>query len=308
MKDRILQFGEDDGMLGILTPPPREIGRGARPAFLILNAGVVHRVGPHRLGVKLARCVAATGHVSLRFDLSGFGDSRPRRTPASQAESAILDTRVAMDALENAIGVRSFVLAGICLGADTGFATALSDERVRGLVLLDPYAYRTAKSELRRLATGLKGIPSPRKPGETLRWATRKVALYASAFASALSQGTTGLRPRRLRVLPPRKEYASGLRRLVDRGVEILIVHTGGRDEYNYAEQFEDAFRRWGLTDRLQCEFWRDSTHTFTSQASQKRLLETVAQWADDALRVPDEPGAKPPHRDRRSGVSSSGT
>ena len=294
MKERILRFGEDDGMVGIVSLPPREVDPATRPAFLILNAGVVHRVGPHRLGVKLARRLAAAGYACLRFDLSGFGDSRPRRTQRGLAETATLDTCTAMDALENAVGVRSFVLAGICLGADIGFATALVDHRVRGLVLLDPYAYRTMRSELRRLSAGLKSIPSPRKPGESLRWIAAKVARYASTWASAVFRRMAGSQIRRLRVLPPRRVFASGLRRLVDRAVEILIVHTGGRLEvYNYAEQFEDAFGSWGLAERVQCEFWRDSTHTFTTQESQGRLLETVASWADRALGRGDEPAAR---------------
>jgi pimeloyl-ACP methyl ester carboxylesterase len=294
MKERILRFGEDEGMVGIVTLPPRDVDPTVRPAFLILNAGVVHRVGPHRLGVKLARRLAAAGHVCLRFDLSGFGDSRPRRSQGGLAETATLDTCTAMDALEKAVGVRSFVLAGICLGADIGFATALADDRVRGLVLMDPYAYRTIKSELRRLSAGLKSIPSPRKPGESLRWIAAKIARYASTLGGPLFRGIGVRRTRHLRVLPPRRVFASGLRRLVDRGVEILIVHTGGRIEvYNYADQFEDTFGSWGLAERVQSEFWPDSTHTFTSQQSQERLLETVASWAGRVLGRGDAPGAR---------------
>ena len=53
--------------------------RPARPAIILLNTGVEHHVGPHRLYVPLAREWAARGHLVLRFDLGGIGDSVPRR-------------------------------------------------------------------------------------------------------------------------------------------------------------------------------------------------------------------------------------
>ena len=47
----------------------------APPTVVLLNAGIVHRVGPNRMHVLLARALAAAGIPSLRFDMSGIGDS-----------------------------------------------------------------------------------------------------------------------------------------------------------------------------------------------------------------------------------------
>ena len=49
-------FGPDGALVGVLTQPaPAE---GADLAFLMFNAGVISRKGPHRMNVKLARARA----------------------------------------------------------------------------------------------------------------------------------------------------------------------------------------------------------------------------------------------------------
>jgi alpha/beta superfamily hydrolase len=67
-------FGRTRSLVGIITDPPEAERDPQRPAIVCLNAGIIHRVGPHRLYVKMARTLAAMGFVVLRFDFSGIGD------------------------------------------------------------------------------------------------------------------------------------------------------------------------------------------------------------------------------------------
>jgi hypothetical protein len=74
-----LQFGEGGRLFGILTlpsMPPRNAQE--LPVFVFLSAGLLHRVGPYRLHVRLVRALAQMGFSSLRVDLAGTGDSPPR--------------------------------------------------------------------------------------------------------------------------------------------------------------------------------------------------------------------------------------
>jgi hypothetical protein len=61
-------------LVGILSRPPAGVDP-AMPGVLLLNAGRIHRVGPNRLYVAIARRLAAMGFAVCRFDLSGIGDS-----------------------------------------------------------------------------------------------------------------------------------------------------------------------------------------------------------------------------------------
>ena len=84
-------LGKSGSLAGIITDPPAHAREASRPAVILLNAGLVHRVGPGRLYVRLSRRLAAHGFVVVRFDLSGIGDSpfstekgsRPSRLPYS---------------------------------------------------------------------------------------------------------------------------------------------------------------------------------------------------------------------------------
>ena len=57
--------GDSGGAVAILTEPGSEITGQQRPSVTLLNAGVIHRVGPHRLHVRLARALAASRWESI---------------------------------------------------------------------------------------------------------------------------------------------------------------------------------------------------------------------------------------------------
>jgi len=133
-----LLFGEDKSLVAVLTDP--EPGaEGVRRGVIILNAGVLHRVGPNRVHVHLARLLAESGFVVLRFDFSGIGDSRKAEGTEPFAQRAVREACQAMDVLGQQRGVREFLVIGICAGADAGLEVCSRDPRVVGAVLIDGY-------------------------------------------------------------------------------------------------------------------------------------------------------------------------
>lgn len=56
MTEQALRFGPEKKLIGILNCPERF--EKDFPTALILNAGIVHRVGPFRIHVDLARALA----------------------------------------------------------------------------------------------------------------------------------------------------------------------------------------------------------------------------------------------------------
>ena len=115
MNEQVFRFGTGDQLLGVLKRPSSIDNE--LPIAIILNAGIVHRVGPFRLHVDLARVLANRGFSSLRMDLSGLGDSAIRTDVPEGTDRAMLDVRDAMDALEAELGADRFVPIGLCSGA-----------------------------------------------------------------------------------------------------------------------------------------------------------------------------------------------
>jgi pimeloyl-ACP methyl ester carboxylesterase len=113
------------------------------PVLVWLNAGAIDHSGPNRLYTRLARRFAAHGVTSVRLDLPGLGDS-----PAPDGGDGRLYTRASipdvariLDSLEAALGVRRFVLAGLCAGAYAAWHAGRRDPRVVGEILINPQTF-----------------------------------------------------------------------------------------------------------------------------------------------------------------------
>ena len=141
-RETICRFGADRHLFGVLSEPAQKTGR---TAVIMLNAGSIHRVGPSRLYVRIARELAEDGIASLRLDHEGIGDSVLRKPGVENepyAESAMDDLRAAMELLRER-GYRRFVLLGLCSGAHTAFHACrqLDDEGIDLGVLINPWYF-----------------------------------------------------------------------------------------------------------------------------------------------------------------------
>ena len=282
MNEIAMLFGAERHLVGTLTLP---VHTPLQPVgVLLFNAGVVHRIGPHRINVKLARHLATLGCASLRFDLSAQGDSRASSSQAHYREQSVTDLRAAMDHLERTAGVRRFAIVGICSGADHGLACALVDERVVGLWMLDGYAYPTRKTRwlLYRRKLAQRGLLS------SLAWGLRHAA---AAPAAVLARLRPGREPARVvdygRHVPSAADFARSMQQVVDRGVDVFMMYSGSLlNTYNYPEQFTDVFGAHRFARQVRCEFRPDIDHTVTPLVAQRQLLEQVGAWAQALHRI----------------------
>src|SRR5437762_6202811 len=137
MREEAVLFGEFRSLVGIVTEPTTQHPHLARQAVILLNPGIVHRVGPGRIYVKIARALAKMGFVILRFDLSGIGDSAVRHDTLPFEKGAVSDARQAMDVLQSEKGIDQFILLGGCSGAVISLETACQDPRVIGAILIN---------------------------------------------------------------------------------------------------------------------------------------------------------------------------
>ena len=258
-------------LVGVLTNADEESDAG-QPIVVFLNAGMVHRVGPNRLHVRLARELALCGFTSLRFDLSGIGDSPARTDGASLRDAGLRDVRDALAFVANERRGSTFVLVGLCSGADLAFKAALADKRVVGGVLIDGFPYHTFRSGMhrraRQYAWHLRG-----RNWRKLVGADNPVLRRLRRSPKAVpSPGSF-----RQRDVPSREEATAGLHALTERGVRLLVVGTPDRD-YSYRRHFADTFPTV-RSDRVQVTFFPDADHTFTLRANQDRQIRTITEW-----------------------------
>lgn len=269
MKEISDVFGSERHLVGTVTMPPQ----GGRLGFVIVNAGVIHRIGPHRWHVKLARHMAGLGFPSIRFDPAGLGDSRVPRDAASFKEQAVRDVRDAMDHLQQVSGVREFIVGGICSGAENGFNAALTDPRIVGLWMLDGFAFPTARTRWRRYTLKLRGMSAAQIMARMLH----KLA------APAGRRGATAEAPQasqKVGASPPAEEFAGKLQAIVDRRVPVYILYSGSIVHlFNYGEQLHERFAGRPFLRAIEVLYRPDIDHTVTTRACQAELTRLLAQW-----------------------------
>jgi alpha-beta hydrolase superfamily lysophospholipase len=139
-----VRFGHEDRLFGIVTKLDARPKEGC-VGVLLTSVGALHRVGPGRLYVALARRLARLGTPAIRFDLSGIGDSLPADGITENtlyAQGAREDVRAAMDCLARSTGVTRFVLVGVCSGGYAAYVAAVADPRVKTLVAINVPTFR----------------------------------------------------------------------------------------------------------------------------------------------------------------------
>ena len=274
-----MAFGPDRHLVGTLTLPTGQ--EPGTTAVLLTNAGVIHRMGPHRFNVKLARELARKGMPCFRVDISGQGDSQSPANSQPFEQQAVSDLKAAMDHMQRVCGVDKFVIAGICSGAHNGLATAMVDDRVVGLWMLDGYVYPTAKTQKVRYMHQLKTRFLP-----TLgSWASSAVRKASDRVKGMMAPDSAALLTDFGHKAPSKEEFAATMKTLLDRHVCIYMVYSGSiLWNYNYPEQLQDAFIGHDFVHRVRCDYIPDVDHTATTLQAQRRLIDCITGWALDTF------------------------
>ncbi len=288
MKEEIALFGASKSLVGIVSMPAGECRKAEARAVLLLNPGIVHRVGPGRIYVRIARELASRGFVVLRFDLSGIGDSAVRLDNLPFSKSAVSETREAMDLLQRKFGIQTFVLMGGCSGARVAFDAAVMDPRVIGAVPinfpvvnedeeLDPAlnAQRTAhyywSSALFKLSSWRKLLTGKANYRNVLR------AVRSKVFNSR-SDASPGAVP-----------FRNELQSLVRRGVHLSFLYSGTDPRLAELRQMAGSeLKRLLASGCVELEVIRRADHTFSSAEDQQRLISAVCRLVN-AISPPPE-------------------
>lgn len=282
MVEEALLFGPGRNLVGILTEPAAETaGDMPLPAVLLLNAGFVHRVGPNRLHVKLARHFAALGFRTLRFDFSGIGDSPASRSAVPFDQRSVQEATEAMDVLLRTCGVQHFLVVGICSGAEIAFSLTQQEKRVVGAVLINGGFMDLERSEEKRrqAQAQLEARYYRRRLFDPQGW-VRVLRGKSNIKAILRAAGRFYRRPKASPTSPTASTQDSRwLHRLAERKVHLLTVYSEGSVAWDLLK-ISPGLETITDSDKIRLEFIENSDHVLTPLWAQARLVDIVSDWA----------------------------
>ncbi len=279
IEETVVTFGKNESQLGILTPTKDPKG-SERPTFILLNAGIVHHIGPYRSTVDLSRRLEKSGFSSFRFDLSGLGDSESRQDQQSDRERACFDIDAALNHLEKTYSIKKFVLYGLCSGADNGHLVAVRDPRIVGCVFLDGFFYTTLGYHFHYYWSRIIDFS---------RWKSvffRVVRFIQSILSSFLHpkphEENLNVTRTFVREFPNQKQVEGEIQQLIDRNVELLYIYSGGTiNHINYKGQFRAMFPRLRWKSNIEMEYRPTSDHTYSLLEGREWLQQRILTWCE---------------------------
>jgi len=269
MGEQAFRFGRARHLVGIAGIPVGAASVGD-VGVVVLNAGLVHRIGPFRLHVEMTRRLNALGYPTIRFDLSTLGDSAASSESQTRNQQVCGDVDDAMTLLGEQAGCKHFVLIGLCSGAQNVHTVACTDPKVIGAVFLDGYAYRTLGYRVRHYLPRL--MLGPRQDAS-------KISDPEPVFAVAPS---------------PRAVVRADFADMLDRGLKLCLIYSGGISNYfNHARQFRECFGRVMSRPGVSTGFLPECDHTYILTGDRDRLLGRIERWLSQNFPVVD-PGTRP--------------
>ena len=286
-----LVFGTSHRLVGVLVRPRADRARVDRPAVIMTNAGTVHRIGPHRIYVELARELAELGFSTLRLDLSGIGDSSVGRSPENLCYPAtgLADCQDAMSELAVRLGVRRFVIAGLCSGGDIAFQLGLKDPRVAGVVMMNPRtfcvhdlalveAYKGARYYQTSLFKKEKWLKLLKGEVDLARVARMVAPKLKGMAVHSIQRALERVRPRSERD-DEHADVPECLRVMAQRGVDTFLLVAENDPGVDYVDvHFGKRMRELASLENYRREDLHGTDHTFTSVWAQQHVRTTIRE------------------------------
>lgn len=276
--EQVVEFGANKELVGVITFADTQ-HKPQQRAVLLLNSGLLHRVGPFRMNAELARYLAAQGYTVMRFDLTGIGDSGSNRSALTYDEKIVQDLRDAATVLCDQAGVNEIVSMGNCTGAVNAHKHLVNDERVKAAILLDGYYYPTMKYYVQRYApilfdwTRMKNIIV--RLFNRFRSEDSDSGKHKSTQSKSQGDMTFGMQS------PSKEQAEKELNEALSQGKHLHLIYSGGLVlHYTYQDQMFDAIPSLKVfRNQIQITLLKEADHTYFIPADRARLYDHVSNW-----------------------------
>lgn len=290
------RFGPGNNLFGILCRPSHS--RGEPIAALLIHEGSSHHIGNGGAYVSLARRLARAGIASLRFDLSGVGDSM---APLDQRHlhtdpSTLDDAMAGMQCLVEQ-GYPNAIVSGLCSGAYIGLHVSARDPRIVGSILVNLQKFIVPDGEEVKMAVrthkrSVKAyLRSLRNRGEWQRVLRGDADLLGTARVLIVRSLKRGVEVAK-NMLPPAadseraKSYAL-MRTLAKRNVQTNLLYSD--DDPGLADltlNFGRGARRMSHFAPARVTFLKQADHHFNATRTRFEYYELVLQVFRDTKAV----------------------
>ncbi len=300
MREEAVRFGRDGSLVGVVTQSEQSADM---PAIILLNAGMIHHVGPSRIYVRLARHLVKQGFTSLRFDFSGIGDSCARADNLAIEQAVVDDVKQAMNFLTEHSGVSQFILIGHCAGAWIAFLSASLDERICGTVLMNPDGATDDWVEYdrqRKVSRFYEQYYSKEALFDPQRW--KKLLTGKASYRSITNNVMKNIIGNRISTVafkvrqkldggPKEEEPAQQslrdqiVKAFVERNIHMLLLFSKGSSAIEHTHtifgQEFDTIMQSGMSKEV---IIPNADHTFTLMAGQHAVMDEIGSWCGDFL------------------------
>ncbi|MBS4052353.1 MAG: hydrolase 1, exosortase A system-associated [Methylomonas sp.] len=272
---------QGEKLIGIVHQADSE----AKTGVLIVVGGPQYRVGSHRQFVLLARSLALQGIPVMRFDVRGMGDSEGAQRRFDQLDD---DIRAAIDCfMVSCPQLNSVVIWGLCDAASAAIFYAYQDNRVKGMVLLNPWVF----TEQGAANTYLKHYYIQRLISRDF-WAkifgfkfnfVQSASSLLSLIKQAIHGGTSASTLDKLDQVGQNLSLPIRMRECFAKFADPVLLILSGRDLT--ADEFKDVVRTdpvWQALlahSRVQKHDFAVADHTFSSAVWRDQVAEWTLNW-----------------------------
>ncbi len=254
--------------------------------ILLVVGGPQYRVGSHRQFVLMARELAASGIPVMRFDYRGMGDAEGESRTFDAVDD---DIRVAIamfyQACPNLSGV---VIWGLCDAASAALFYGYQDERVKGLVLLNPWVFTeqgAAKTYLKHYYLQRLLSPNLWRKVFSLKFNYQQSLFSLVGLCKKLLNKTAAnpIAKQHVDRVDENLDLPTRMRECLQRFKHPVLLILSGRDLT--ADEFKEAVKQdtqWQalLADpRVSRHDFAAADHTFSSRLWRDQVAEWTVAW-----------------------------